>query len=85
MAALVTHIVAVSETLAAQLKTTRRRIPQGQQEGAILNLGLEPGLASALQDCCTNHATRVTRLVRDVVRAALASVSNSGGEFDSKN
>lgn len=80
MAALAAHIVAVSETLAAQLKTARRRIPQGQQEGAMLNMGLESGLASALQDCCVNHATRVTRLIRDVVRNGLAVISNVGGE-----
>lgn len=78
MAALATHIIAVSETLAAQLKTARRRVPQGQQEGAIFDMGLEAGLATALQDCCTNQATRVTHLVRDVVRAGLAVISNIG-------
>ncbi|XP_034231656.1 dynactin subunit 1 isoform X2 [Thrips palmi] len=78
MAALATHLIAVSETLAAQLKAARRRIPTGQQEGAISNMGLETGLASALQDCCTNHATRVTRLIRDVVRSGLAIISNIG-------
>ncbi|KAE8745790.1 hypothetical protein FOCC_FOCC007506 [Frankliniella occidentalis] len=82
MAALATHMIAVSEALAAQLKTARRRIPQGQQEGAILNMGLEMGLAAALQDCCVNHATRVTRLVRDVVRSALSSLSNAGVHAD---
>lgn len=81
MAALATHMIAVSETLAAQLKAARRRIPTGQQEGAISNMGLESGLASALQDCCTNHATRVTRLIRDVVRSGLAIISNIGGKF----
>lgn len=80
MAALATHMIAISETLAAQLKTARRRIPQGQQEGVMLSMGLEAGLASALQDCCTNHATRVTRLIRDVVRSGLAVISNIGGE-----